>query len=555
MSRRRRLLVVTLTVVYAPSAMAEVAAAQDPTLTVSRSGGGTVTSSPAGIDCGSDCSQPYPAGSTQSCEYDSETGRVVCTPVPVYQDVTLTASTPSGWSFQGWGGACSGTAGCTVTMDGDATVSASWADVQSPSVSLTAPTATAVAGTISVTAAASDNDRVSGVQFFVGSTSLGTDTTAPYAVSFNTAGHDGSRQLRAVATDPSGRTAEASRTVMVDNTDPTLSFTSGPNGQTFGPGTTQTWTFTPGDAHSGVQSVQCRLERADEPAPAYGPCSSGSYTVSDRPAGDYTLSVHVTDNVGRSVTVTRTFAIDATAPAASVTDGPADGSSTTSTSVAFAFAASEAATFQCRVYPAALTPPAFGACSDAGRHVASGFSPGTYAFEVRAIDAVGNVGPAVRRTFVVTAATAADSGGSGGSSGGSGGSSGGSGGGTPTSSSASPVVAFRPLVAHAYRSSQGRTRFSKLRIRGAPTGSTVRLTCTGRRCPLRSRRYTVTTGTLDVVGALRRRALAAGVILTIRIASPAGEVRLVRYTTRRGKAPRRTIRCATSGGRLGVCSS
>src|SRR5207245_8166122 len=56
--------------------------------------GGKVTSSPVGIDCGATCSASFNAG----------------TPV------TLTATPVSGWSFQGWGGACSGTGTCSLTM-------------------------------------------------------------------------------------------------------------------------------------------------------------------------------------------------------------------------------------------------------------------------------------------------------------------------------------------------------------------------------------------------------------------------------------------------------
>ena len=66
-------------------------------LTVVKQGGGsgTVTSSPAGIDCGGDCSQGYSAGTV----------------------VVLTASAASGSNFAGWDGAgCSGTGTCTVTM-------------------------------------------------------------------------------------------------------------------------------------------------------------------------------------------------------------------------------------------------------------------------------------------------------------------------------------------------------------------------------------------------------------------------------------------------------
>ncbi|HEX5849208.1 MAG TPA: Ig-like domain-containing protein, partial [Rubrobacter sp.] len=58
--------------------------------------------------------------------------------------------------------------------------------------------------------------------------------------------------------------------------------------------------------------------------------------------------------------------------------------------------------FECRVYPAALTPPDFGSCSGGSSHTASGFSPGTYTFEVRATDAVGNIDEAsAKRTFTV----------------------------------------------------------------------------------------------------------------------------------------------------------
>jgi Divergent InlB B-repeat domain len=77
------------------------------TLTVQRSGtgSGTVTSSPSGIDCGSDCSASF--------QPDSE--------------VTLTAKAAKGSSFIGWSGSdCSGLSSCTVRLDASETVTANF---------------------------------------------------------------------------------------------------------------------------------------------------------------------------------------------------------------------------------------------------------------------------------------------------------------------------------------------------------------------------------------------------------------------------------------------
>jgi len=71
-------------------------------VTKTGTGGGSVTSVPAGIDCGSDCQEAY-----------------------LYPtSVTLTASPNVGSTFTGWSGACTGTGTCTVTMDAAKSVSA-----------------------------------------------------------------------------------------------------------------------------------------------------------------------------------------------------------------------------------------------------------------------------------------------------------------------------------------------------------------------------------------------------------------------------------------------
>jgi hypothetical protein len=65
-------------------------------------GSGTVASSPAGINCGVDCDETYGSGVS----------------------VTLTATPVAGSTFSGWGGDCSGTTTCTVTMSADRSVRA-----------------------------------------------------------------------------------------------------------------------------------------------------------------------------------------------------------------------------------------------------------------------------------------------------------------------------------------------------------------------------------------------------------------------------------------------
>jgi hypothetical protein len=76
-------------------------------LSVNRIGSGTVTSSPAGIDCGSTCSAEYDAGTV----------------------VSLSAAPADGWRFDGWSGSgCAGTGNCVVTVSAARAVSATFVE-------------------------------------------------------------------------------------------------------------------------------------------------------------------------------------------------------------------------------------------------------------------------------------------------------------------------------------------------------------------------------------------------------------------------------------------
>lgn len=78
-----------------------------------------------------------------------------------------------------------------------------------PSVSLTAPTNPAVTGSITVSADASDNFQVAGVQFLLDGANLGAeDTIAPYSITWNSVGiTNGAHTLAARARDNSGNSA------------------------------------------------------------------------------------------------------------------------------------------------------------------------------------------------------------------------------------------------------------------------------------------------------------------------------------------------------------
>ena len=83
-------------------------AAMPVTLTVATTGAGTVTSTPAGINCGATCTASFELGN----------------------QVTLTASADAGNSFTGWTGACTGSqATCTLTLAAAASVTASFSPV------------------------------------------------------------------------------------------------------------------------------------------------------------------------------------------------------------------------------------------------------------------------------------------------------------------------------------------------------------------------------------------------------------------------------------------
>jgi hypothetical protein len=203
---------------------ARAVTAVDHNLTVSFAGlssnGGKVTSSPAGIECGS--------------------GFTACGP-QAYADgtpVTLTATPNSGWEFTRWGfDPCQGQGTtCSLTMDADKSVSATFFDIERPTAALTSPTADRIRGIVELSATASDNFRVSKVEFLAVNSSLesmtvGEDTTDPYSLSWDTTTVPFDEyRIQARATDAYANTSlivsSAEHFVTVDNLAPDVNFAS-----------------------------------------------------------------------------------------------------------------------------------------------------------------------------------------------------------------------------------------------------------------------------------------------------------------------------------------
>jgi hypothetical protein len=83
-------------------------------------------------------------------------------------------------------------------------------DQTAPIVSLNSPTNNEeVSGTISILVDATDNAAVESVQFYIDDTLIGTDTSEPYSISYNTLSiTEGSHTIKAMATDAAGNSSE-----------------------------------------------------------------------------------------------------------------------------------------------------------------------------------------------------------------------------------------------------------------------------------------------------------------------------------------------------------
>jgi chitinase len=169
-----------------------------------------------------------------------------------------------------------------------------------PTVSITSPANNANFATgsnITISASATDSDgTISKVDFYNGTTLLGTDTSSPYSFAWNAVGA-GAYTLTAKATDnqsASTTSSGVSITVGTTNNPPTVSITSPTSGSTFNAPASITINANATDDGS-ISKVDfyngSSLLGTDTSSPY-------SFTWGNIGAGSYTLTAKATDNVG-----------------------------------------------------------------------------------------------------------------------------------------------------------------------------------------------------------------------------------------------------------------
>ena len=180
------------------------------------------------------------------------------------------------------------------------------ADTQAPAVSITSPTGGRVSGVVPVDVNSSDNVGVTRVDFFVNGQLVATDSLAPFAFAWDTAGKpDGNYTLSVQALDAAGNRATSPSvavTVGNDSSAPTIGSFSLTDGMTIS--SKQTIKVSATDNQS-VAKISLVID-GKEVAVAYGGSLSYSWSTRRLAKGAHTVTVRVTDNSGNVTSKTVT---------------------------------------------------------------------------------------------------------------------------------------------------------------------------------------------------------------------------------------------------------
>lgn len=241
--------------------------------------------------------------------YDSATRTATLNP-----DADLGTDTDLGTDIQAT--VKGGTGGVTDTSGNPLFANHTWTffapDKTPPTVSLTSPAEGAyVRGFVPIAATASDNIRMSNVDFYVHEAwnTLASKFAAPYEMLWNSFGYpDGRHTIGVTAYDTSRNSASHSYSVIVDNTAPVVSIASGPSGTVNS--SSAAFEFSATDAN--LDTLKCKLDSGE-----FEDCSSSKiYTgLTD---GGHSLEIEARDKAGNRRALVRNWTVDTTAPTGSV---------------------------------------------------------------------------------------------------------------------------------------------------------------------------------------------------------------------------------------------
>jgi hypothetical protein len=189
-------------------------------LVVTKSGSGTVTSVPSGINCGTACSASFASGT----------------------NVTLTAMAAAGWDFTGWsGGVCSGTSTtCQVSLVSGKTVTATFTvtDITGPigTVTINGGATTTTNSSVTLSLSASDPSGVAEMRF--SNDNVNWSTAEPYGMSkvWSLSSGDGSKTVYVRFKDGKGNWSTSYNAVVALSPTPTPTPTPTSSGEGGGGG-------------------------------------------------------------------------------------------------------------------------------------------------------------------------------------------------------------------------------------------------------------------------------------------------------------------------------
>ena len=220
-----------------------------------------------------------------------------------------------------------------------------------------------------------------------GDTSADLDYISPAALSLNGGSIRDESANDAILTLPTPGDAGslgANKAIVIDTTTPDTTITAHP----VDPASSDAASFTfigSDSGGSGIASFECDLDSG-----GFSACAS-PVDFTGLTDGSHTFEVRTIDNAGNvdGSPDSFTWVVDATEPDTTITANPAD--PTNNTTANFTFTADDGSgvgglTFECR-----LDGSAFAACDTSSTQQYTGLSDGSHTFEVRAIDAVGNV--------------------------------------------------------------------------------------------------------------------------------------------------------------------